>query len=162
LLQLWFFFFEKIIFNIILNKTKLLYYNNKLIRSLEQGNRFFAVLFRKKFVFENSGLVWFLQKALRYYSLGPSKIETLNNNNNDVWYVLTSRRFLRINFMIFLYYLHFITHLLANKSDKNHKLFSRKHSDGSDGRHLRKGGRPIETVSFDDTRRRFRKVHTRR
>lgn len=79
-----FFFFEKIIFNIILNKTKLLYYNNRLIRSLEQGNRFFAVLFRKKFVFENSGLVWFLQKALRYYSLGPSKIETLNNNNNDV------------------------------------------------------------------------------
>lgn len=44
-------------------------------------------------------------------------------------------------------FLHFVTYLhLANKIHKNHKLFNRKHSGGSDG--LSKGGRPIETVSF--------------
>jgi len=51
---------------------------------------------------------------------------------------------------------------LTNKSDKNYKLFSWKHSGGSDGHQLSKGGRHIETVSFDDARLRFRKVHTRR
>jgi len=62
---------------------KLLYYNNGLTRSLQQlqGNRFFAVLFRKKVHFRNWWSYCLVITESTSILFGPRKIEMLNNNN---------------------------------------------------------------------------------